>query len=109
MTRLDDIDLRIIRLLARDSRASYKDIASAVGISSNAAKDRINKMVFDGVIRNFIVRINPVIFGYEKECILILRNIDKAIKERDLLNRISLLGDVFVYAKQLEGAAIHTR
>jgi DNA-binding Lrp family transcriptional regulator len=93
-------------LLAKDSRAPYKDIASAVGISSNAAKERINKMIFDGVVRNFVVRINPVIFGYEKECILILRNIDKTIKEQDILNRISLLGDVFVYAKQLEGAAI---
>ena len=104
-TRLDDIDLRIIRLLARDSRAAYKDISSAVGISSNAAKERINKMVSNGVIERFAVRINPVIFGYERECILTLRNIDKTIKEQDILNKISLVGDVIVYVKHLEGTA----
>jgi DNA-binding Lrp family transcriptional regulator len=38
-TILDNIDLQIIRLLARDSRISYKNIASIVGISANAAKE----------------------------------------------------------------------
>ena len=56
-------------MLARDSRAPYKDIASTVGISSNAVKGRINKMVSNGAIERFAVRINPVIFGYERECI----------------------------------------
>jgi DNA-binding Lrp family transcriptional regulator len=104
-TRLDDIDLRIIRLLARDCRASYKDIASAVAISSNAAKDRINKMVCNGAIDRFAVRINPAIFGYERECILTLRNIDKTIKEQQVLNMVRLVGDVIVYVKHLEGTA----
>jgi DNA-binding Lrp family transcriptional regulator len=104
-TRLDNTDLQIIRLLSLDSRIPYRNIAFAVGITSNAAKERINKMVSNGVIRS-LVHINPAIFGYEKECILILRHIDKTIKEQDIFNRVSLLGDVFAYAKQLEGAAI---
>ena len=103
-TRVDDIDLQIIRLLIRDSRSSYKDIASSVGISSNAAKERVHKMISNGVIQGFLVRINPVIFGYEKECILTLRHREKTIKEQDILNRVSLVGDIFVFAKQLGGA-----
>ena len=105
-TRLDNIDLHIIRLLARYSRTSYSNIASSVGITSNAAKERINKMVSNGVIQRFVVLINPVIFGYEKECILIIRHIDKTTKEQDILNKVNLLGDVFAYAKQLGGASI---
>ena len=103
-TRLDNIDLQIIRLLARDSRTPYSNIASAVGITANAAKERINKMVSNSIIQAFLVRINPVIFGYEKECILTLRRIGKPIKEQDILNRLSLVGDIFVFAKQLGGA-----
>jgi DNA-binding Lrp family transcriptional regulator len=99
------MDLRIIRLLARDSRVPYKDISSAVGISSNSAKDRINKMVSNGIIERFEVRINPVIFGYERECILTLTNIDKTIKEQEMLNMVSLVGDIIVYVKHLEGTA----
>ena len=104
-TSLDNIDLQIIRLLAKDSRTPYKDIASAVGITSNAAKERVNKMISNDVIERFAVRINPVIFGYERECILTLRNIDKTIREQEVLNRISLLGDIIVYVKHLEGTA----
>jgi DNA-binding Lrp family transcriptional regulator len=103
-TRLDNIDLQIIRLLSRDSRAPYKGIALEVGISSNAAKQRINKMVSNGVIQGFVLRINPVIFGYEKECILTLSHIGKTIKEQDVLKYVSLVGDVFVFARQLGGA-----
>lgn len=91
-------------MLARDSRTSYRDIASAVGISTNATKVRINKIVSNRLIRTFLVLINPIIFGYEKECILIVKSIDKAIKEQDLLKKVSLLGNIFIYVKQLEGA-----
>jgi DNA-binding Lrp family transcriptional regulator len=104
-TRLDSIDLQIIRLLARDSRTHYNNIASAVGITPSAAKKRINKLLPNGVIRSFAVVINPVIFGYEKECILIVRNIDKTIKEQEIFKKVSLLGDIFIYIKQLEQAA----
>jgi DNA-binding Lrp family transcriptional regulator len=88
--RLDDIDLQIIRLLARDSRTPYKSIAADVGITQGAAKKRINKMLSNGVIQRFVVLINPIIFGYEKLCILIVKNIDKTTKEQDILVTKSL-------------------
>ena len=105
-TRLDSTDLQIISSLARDSRTPYRNIAAAVGITPSAAKERINKMVSNGVIQNFEVLINPVIFGYEKLCILVLKNIDKTIKEQEVFKKISLLGDVFGISKHLEGDAI---
>jgi DNA-binding MarR family transcriptional regulator len=43
--RIDGTDLHIIRLLARDSRTPYKSIATEVGITSPAAKERIDKMI----------------------------------------------------------------
>ena len=83
--RLDSTDLQIIRLLARDCRAPYRNISSIVGITTNAVKERIGRMVSNGIIQKFVVLINPVTFGYEKECILIIRHIDKTIKEKDSL------------------------
>jgi DNA-binding Lrp family transcriptional regulator len=105
-TRLDSIDLHIIRLLARDSRTPYNNIASTVGMTPIAAKKRINRIVSGGVIRSFAVLINPVIFGYGKECILIVKNIDKTITEQEIFKKISLLGDIFLYIKRLEQAAV---
>jgi len=102
---VDNIDLHIIRLLARDSRTPYNNIASAVGITLSAVKKRINKMVSSGVIHKFVVIVNPALFDYEKLCFLIVKKINKTIKEQDLFKRISLLGDIFISVKPLEGAA----
>jgi DNA-binding Lrp family transcriptional regulator len=103
--RVDNIDLQIVILLARDSRTPYNNIASVVGITP-AAKKRVNKMISNGVIHRFVLVVNPAIFGYEKLCFLIVRNIDKTIKEQDLFKRISLLGDIFISVRPLEGAAL---
>ena len=103
--RLDNIDLQIVKLLARETLELLIWISLSRGISPNATKVRINKMVSNRLIQTFGVPINPIIFGYDKECILWVKNIDKTIKEQDLFKKVSLLGDIFIYAKQLEGAA----
>jgi len=103
---LDNIDLQIIRLLARDSRTPYRSIAADVGITQGAAKERINKMLSNGVIQRFVVLINPIIFGYEKLCVLIVKNITKTTKEQDLFKKLSLLGDLVAYSEELEGSYI---
>lgn len=69
-------------------------------------KERINKMVSNSIIHGFVVLINPVILGYEKLYVLIVKNIDKTVKEQDLFKRISLLGDVIAYSEELEGSYI---
>ena len=104
--RLDNIDLQIIRLLARDSRTPYRSIAGDVGITQGAAKERIKKMLSNGVIQKFVVLINPIIFGYEKLCVLIVKNITKTTKEQDLFKKLSLLGDLVAYSEELEGSYI---
>ena len=103
---MDGTDLHIIRLLARDSRTPYKSIAADVGITSSAAKERIDKMISSGVIERFVVLINPLIFGYEKLLVLIIKNIDKATKEQEIFKKLSLLGDLVAYSEELEGSYI---
>ena len=63
-------------------------------------------MISNGAIQRFVVLINPIIFGYERLCVLIVRNTDKTIKERDLLKKVSLLGNVTAYSEELEGSYI---
>ena len=103
---MDGTDLQIIKILARDSRTTYKSIAADVGITQGAAKERINKMLSNGVIQRFVVLINPIIFGYEKLCVLIVKNITKTTKEQDLFKKLSLLGDLVAYSEELEGSYI---
>jgi DNA-binding Lrp family transcriptional regulator len=61
---LDEINLKIIKLLSGDCRIPFRNIASIIGITPNAVKTRVTKMISKKIIQKFIVRVNPVIFGY---------------------------------------------
>src|SRR5919199_2870962 len=108
---MDTFDLKIIRCLSRDCRASYRNIASVVDLTPNAIKERINTMVCNGIIQSFIVNVNPALFGYEKECLLTVKHFYKkatttTISEDNILKQLNLLGDVRVYAKLLQRSAM---
>jgi len=103
---LDELDLKIISLLSMNCRVSYRNISLTVGLTPNAVKSRVNKLISSGIIKDFIVRVNPAIFGYEKEYSLTIQNIGKMDKEDNVINNLNLLGEVLVYAKQLGGLSI---
>lgn len=111
-TPVDKTDLHIMRLLSANCRAPYRTIASTVEISTNAVKTRVKNMLSKGVIQRFIIVVNPAIFGYEKLCLLIMRNSNKIITKQEggvgvhVSNQLNLFGDVWVYIEQLGGAAI---
>jgi len=103
---LDELDLKIISLLSMNCGISYRNISSSVRLTPNAVKTRVNKLISSGIIKDFIVRVNPAIIGYEKEYSLTIRNIGKMDKEDSVINKLNLLGEVLVYAKQLGGLSI---
>jgi len=103
---LDKLDLKIISLLSENSRISYRNISSIVDLSPNAVKIRVNKMLSSGIIKEFVVRVNPSLFGYEKEFSLTIRNIDSKIKEDSIIDKLRLFGEILVFAKQLGGSCI---
>jgi DNA-binding Lrp family transcriptional regulator len=52
---LDAVDLGILRILQKDSRTPYSEIASRVNISRPTAKARIKKLQSHGIIRKFTI------------------------------------------------------
>jgi DNA-binding Lrp family transcriptional regulator len=104
---LDKLDLKIISLLSRDCRISYRNMASIVNLTPNAVKARVNKMISKGIIKNFIVRANPALFGYEIECSITIQNVGRKMKEEHIVDNLNLFGNVLVYAKQLGQSSIY--
>jgi DNA-binding Lrp family transcriptional regulator len=104
---LDKLDLKIISLLSRDCRISYRNMASIVNLTPNAVKARVNKMISKGIIKNFIVRANPALFGYEIECSITIQNVGRKMKEEHIVDKLNLYGNVLVYAKQLGQSSIY--
>ena len=56
---LDDMDQKILSLLAENARMSYVDIAAEVGLSRVAVKSRIRALEQGGVIEQYCTIINP--------------------------------------------------
>jgi Lrp/AsnC family transcriptional regulator for asnA, asnC and gidA len=55
---VDEIDLKIIELLSKNSRMSYSDIARHFGFSDVAIRKRVDKLVEHGVIKRFCLEVN---------------------------------------------------
>lgn len=54
---LDDIDHRLLSLLRADARTPIAELARMVGVNRSTVTARIERMVADGVIEAFTVRI----------------------------------------------------
>jgi DNA-binding Lrp family transcriptional regulator len=71
---MDEIDMKIITLLLVNSRLSYREISSYLGLSVNAVYKRVQILIELDVIHKFTARINPyavnaiytLIFGESK-------------------------------------------
>jgi DNA-binding Lrp family transcriptional regulator len=56
---LDDIDRSLIASLRADSRTPVAHLAKRVGLSRAAVQNRINRLIGDGVILGFTLRLPP--------------------------------------------------
>jgi DNA-binding Lrp family transcriptional regulator len=88
---LDSIDLKILNLLAKNGRLSYRNIGLTIGLTTKSVKSRVDRMLAAKVIDRFLVRVNPSIIGYKRIYAFALR---KNKLNQELLERINLVGDV---------------
>jgi len=56
--RLDQLDLKILRVLTADGRATFKSIAEKVGSDEKTTARRVAKLVKSGVIRRFVAEVD---------------------------------------------------
>jgi DNA-binding Lrp family transcriptional regulator len=64
---VDAIDRRVIGCLLRDGRATYAEIGTEVGLSSPAAKRRVDRLRASGAIQGFTVVVDPSALGWTTE------------------------------------------
>lgn len=72
-TDLDEVDRRILALLAEDGRRSASDLGRRVGLSPAAAKRRIDRLERIGVIAGYRAVLDHARLGSEIEAFVELR------------------------------------
>ena len=75
---MDDLDRRLIGLLRQDSRLPVASLAAATNVSRATVKARIDRMVADGVIEAFTIRLGTELRQAEVRAIVLIEVQGKA-------------------------------
>ncbi len=52
---VDEIDLKILKILRENSRISFTKLAKVLGISESSVRKRVNRLIRLGIIRKFTI------------------------------------------------------
>lgn len=75
---MEETDRTIIRLLARDGRMSFTELARHTGLSVSAAQQRVRRLERRGVIRGYMAVINPADAGLPLTAFISIKPFDPA-------------------------------
>lgn len=70
---LDEIDRKLLELLAVDARMPLKALAARVKLSSPSTSERLRRLEERGAIRAFTIAVDPRALGYELQAIVRIR------------------------------------
>ncbi|MDE1994506.1 MAG: Lrp/AsnC family transcriptional regulator [Rhizobiaceae bacterium] len=71
--KIDDIDLRILTCLQRDSTLSQRELAEQVGLSQNACWRRLQRLHASGVVKGSCALIDFELLGFDLTVIVMIR------------------------------------
>jgi Lrp/AsnC family transcriptional regulator, regulator for asnA, asnC and gidA len=102
---LDDINLRIIDILSKDSSTTFVEIAKQIGISDATVHLRVRRLIAAGIITKFTISVNNNLLGYDHlafmginvepgfadEATLELANLDEVLEIHEMHGTFDLL------------------
>lgn len=84
MSVLDEVDMKIIRMLAGNSRLSLREIARELGVAVSTVHARLRKLVSSGVIHRFTILPDYDALGYPITALILVmvegRHIEEAAR-----------------------------
>ncbi len=91
---MDSADKNIIQLLLKDGRIPQKRIADELKISPQALKYRFNKLIEDGIIKKFVLHVNPEFYGNTQGFAAFITDRDYT---DDIFSRFRCLEDISIF------------
>ena len=87
---MEDIDRKIVSLLARNGRMSFTELARQAGLSVSAVHQRVRRLEQDGVIKGYAAVLNPEDVGLPLTAFVSVKPFDAAAPD-DLPQRLEHL------------------
>ena len=90
---MEETDREIVRLLARDGRMSYTDLARATGLSTSAVHQRVRRLEQRGVIRGYTAVVAADAVGLPLTAFISVTPLDPAAPD-DAAGRLADLPEI---------------
>jgi Lrp/AsnC family transcriptional regulator, leucine-responsive regulatory protein len=87
---VEEIDRKIVSLLARNGRMSFTELARQAGLSVSAVHQRVRRLEQDGVIKGYAAMFNPEDIGLSLTAFVSVKPFDAAAPD-DLPQRLEHL------------------
>lgn len=68
--KIDDIDIKILSELQKDSRLSIRELSKKVNLSPPSVTERVRRLEEEGIIEGYTIKINKKKIGFPIECII---------------------------------------
>lgn len=91
--RPDPVDERILRLLVRNARASWREVGDEVGLSANAVAQRVRRLEEAGWVRGYTTVLDARLTGDASASLVLLRTATD-VDAVDVESRIAALAEV---------------
>lgn len=70
---VDDIDLKLIELLKKNSRMSFADLGRQINLSPSSVRERIQKLEEQNVIKSYTIDIDNKKIGFDLEAFILIK------------------------------------
>lgn len=70
---MDDLDRKIIEVLNRDARLSFRDLAKELDTSVGTISSRIKRMEKEGILKGYVPIIDPEKVGFGLKAVILVR------------------------------------
>lgn len=93
MEKIDDLDRKILRIITRNARIPFKEVADQCGVSRAAIHQRVQHMYDTGVIIGSGYSVNPTMLGYNL-CVYIGITLEKGSMYNAVVTELEKIPEV---------------
>ena len=97
--KIDDIDLKLLRILSNNARIDFVKLSGQFNLTANAIKNRVNKLIQNGIIKTFFIEPNKTALGFEQYNIQFIFENPSKEQEQKLLNYLIHHQNIHFYYK----------
>ncbi len=69
----DELDLKILKELKRNARASFAEISKKIFLSASTVRERVKRMEDVGIIKGYSANLNQSLLGNNLEVVIMLK------------------------------------